>query len=117
MLEKKGDLSENGAYKYAKFELGNVRRELKKINHLLRWGVVTKAKNNLIADFGSSVSLKNDKMEVTYMLVSEHESNPMEKKLSVKSPLGKSIVGKSVGEIVTFQAPAGEVRYEVVKIA
>jgi len=113
----KGDLSENGAYKYAKFELGNVRRELKRINHLLRWGVVTKSSQKLIVEFGSTVSLETGGKKVVYQIVSEHESNPTDKKISVTSPLGKMLIGKSVGQIVKLNAPAGEVIYTITELA
>ena len=55
-----GDLSENGAYKYAKFELGNVRRQLRRVNYLLQWGKIAAKKKTGAVDFGSKVRLKNE---------------------------------------------------------
>lgn len=112
----KGDLSENGAYKYAKFELGKVRRELGRINHLLRYGVVTKSSGSGLVEFGSEVTLEANGKEIIFKIVSEHESNPMEKKISLQSPLGKDLAGKQVGDIIKFQAPAGEIRYTVISV-
>src|SRR3546814_588093 len=51
-----GDLSENGAYKYAKFELGNVRRQLKTINHLVKYGHVQTNTSGGKIGFGSTVT-------------------------------------------------------------
>lgn len=111
-----GDLSENGAYKYAKFELGNVRRELKRINFLLRFGVIKETNNDGTADFGSMIKLKNSDREMNFMLVSEHEADPSQKKLSVDSPYGKAVIGKRVGDMIKVEAPAGVIEFEIIEI-
>lgn len=111
-----GDLSENGAYKYGKFELGRVRRQLKEINHLLRWGVVVKKKNSGVIEFGSMVTLELNQKQLTYTIVTHHESNPIKGKLSQESPLGKALLGSRVGETVRVEAPSGILTYSVIEI-
>jgi len=111
-----GDLSENGAYKYAKFELGNVRRQLRRVNYLLQWGKIAAKKKTGAVDFGSKVRLKNEAGELEFMLVSEHEADPRVGKLSLQSPLGSAVVGKRKGDKVTVMAPAGKMGYEIVEI-
>ncbi len=118
-----GDLSENGAYQYAKFELGNIRRELRRLNHLLEHGQVATIQDHYESiEFGSTFTLENTSLpdgenrEKTYMLVSEHESDPMKNKLSDSSPIGKAVVHKKVGDTVTVITPRGEQTYTVTAI-
>jgi transcription elongation factor GreA len=113
-----GDLSENGAYQYAKFELGSLNRQLRQIEHYLEYGeVVAKSDNTDTAEFGTTVTLAQGEKEITYLLVSLHESNPKEGKLSLESPIGQAIKGKKVGDVVKVTVPAGVIEYTIRKIA
>lgn len=113
-----GDLSENGAYKYAKSELRDIDRKLRQLKIQRRFGYVVKnKKSNGVIDFGSSVTLKNDTHTITFMLVSEFESDPEQKKLSTKSPMGKAVVGKKFGDEVVVETPAGKTEYMIEKVA
>ncbi len=109
-----GDLSENGAYKSAKFELGSIDRELRRLKYLLRSGVITKSSKKDSIDFGSEVTLSDGKKQITFMLVGGYESNPQEKKLSTISPIGKSILGKRKGDTVSVISPSGKTIYKIV---
>lgn len=111
-----GDLSENGAYKYAKFELGKVRRELRRINHLLRYGQVIQKTQTETVDIGITVTLKRGDIQVEYLIVSHHESNPLKGKLSLESPLGQALKDKRVGDTVVLSLPDGEVSHTIVAI-
>ncbi len=98
-----GDLSENAAYHAAKFELGNIDRRLSKLNELIRFGKPTKPHDNKSIQFGHTVDLKSEGEKVNFTLVSSHESNPSENKLSIDSPLGKELLGKKPGEKATLK--------------
>ena len=111
-----GDLSENGAYKYAKFELGSIGRQLRRINHLLSEGVVVQSQQHTSVQFGSQVTLKGPKGTQTVLIVSEHESNPREQKLAMTSPIGAAIMGKSAGDSATVTTPRGAVQYTILMI-
>lgn len=112
-----GDLSENGAYKYAKFELGNIRRELRKISHLLKVGYIPKVSSPTgVVHFGSTVTLTKESESITFMLVSKHESNPSENRISSDSPIGRAVSGKRVGDIFCVSTPKGNVTYTVSQI-
>lgn len=112
-----GDLSENGAYKYAKFELGNVRRMLNTLRHQLSFGqVVEPTKNTTQASFGHIISLKNQKTSLSFQLVSEYESNPALQKISTKSPIGKAVLGKKVGDTILVTHPNGNTEYTLISI-
>ena len=107
-----GDLSENGAYKYAKFEIGDIRRQSSKLKHLLIHGYVeTNTKHSGKIGFGSEVTVKSKKGAYTFTLVSQYESDPQSNKLSEESPLGKAVFGKSSGNKITVTSPSGEMMY------
>lgn len=111
-----GDLSENGAYRYAKFELGSVDRQLRRINHLLSEGAVVQSQQHTMVEFGARVTFKGPKGSQTVLIVSEHESNPTQHKLAMTSPIGAAMMGKVVGDSVSVSTPRGEVQYTIVAI-
>lgn len=117
VAREQGDLSENGAYKYAKFELGSLGRQLRNLSQLLYQGYVQPKQTSSVATFGSTVTISNGKMQTVYMLVTEHESNPMENKLSIVSPIGKALVGKKKGDQVTVEIPNGVVTYTILELS
>lgn len=113
-----GDLSENGAYKYAKFELGSVGRQLREIKHLLDNGQVNDKKTTTnVVDFGSTVTVQQDTKEFTFIIVSAHESDLTKNKLSMDSPLGQALMGKTIGDKMTISAPIGDISYTILKIS
>ncbi len=111
-----GDLSENGAYKYGKFELGKVRRRIGEINKLLRLGVIIQKNTSGIIDFGSVVTLTSNLGKRTFTLVSEHESDPSKGKLSDKSPIGAVVKGKREGDTVVALLPAGPMDFTILQV-
>ncbi|MDQ3008524.1 MAG: GreA/GreB family elongation factor [bacterium] len=111
-----GDLSENGAYQYAKFELGNIRRKIRKLKPLLENGEIIENTPTGVATFGSTITLTNAKTTKKFMLVTKHESNPTENKLSIESPFGQAVVGKKIGDEVEIIAPAGVIRFTVASL-
>lgn len=112
-----GDLSENGAYKYAKMELRDTDRRLRHLQKLLTYGVVVTSARSGVIDFGSRVKIKSDAGEMEFELVSGYESNPQEQKLSVYSPIGKAILGKKAGDAVEVETPSGIKNYAIVSVA
>lgn len=103
-----GDLSENGAYKYAKIEIGNTNRRIREIKQTLHSAVIVQKQiNPTTVNFGCTVTLQQGTRTRTYMLVSQHESDLTHGKLSMESPIGQAILGKSKGDTVTAQTPAG----------
>jgi transcription elongation factor GreA len=113
---EQGDLSENGAYKYAKQELGDIGRQMRHLKYQLLFGYIAPATTGGSIGFGNTVTIRNDEREITFMLVSQFEADPAQKKLSTDSPIGAAVVGKKVGEKITVILPNGEVRYTITKI-
>lgn len=111
-----GDLSENGAYQAARFELGSLDRELKKLTYLVRLGRVKDDKSIDVAHFGSKVTVKLDDKEISFRLVTKHESDLNSGKLSDSSPLGRAVMGKKRGDQSTMQTPNGSKKVTILKV-
>jgi transcription elongation factor GreA len=57
-----------------------------------------------------------DGEEITYTIVGSQESNIFENKISNESPLGRSLIGKNVGETISVATPGGEKTYSVINV-
>lgn len=112
-----GDLSENGLYKAAKFELGNTDRRLRYIDKLLHQATIVSYKKSDSVVIGSTVSIEENGMQHTYKIVGDFEADPLQNKISQRSPIGKALFGKKVGESITLSVPAGEVKYKIVDVS
>ena len=111
-----GDLSENGAYTSARFELGNVDRELRRLEFNLKYGVITGATGTDKVGFGNKVTVEINGKEYTYVLVGTQESDPKKAMISLESPIGIALLGKRVGEKALVVMPDRQIEYLVRKI-
>lgn len=111
-----GDLSENGAYKAARFELSSIDRQLRRLTFQMRFAQIVEPKSNGVIEFGSRVILDDGTKRLTFTLVNSYESNPLQQKLSVNSPIGKAIIGKRVGDVITVTSPSGNITYTIIQI-
>lgn len=118
---EKGDLSENAEYHAAKEEQGHLEAKLSEMESKLANARVMDESDIDIskANILSTVEVMNKKMnkKMKFTLVSEAEANLKEGKLSVSSPIGKALLGKSVGEKTKAQTPAGEIEFEILNIS
>ncbi len=116
----KGDLSENAEYDAAKDAQGLLELKISKLEEVvgnareIDESTIDTSKVSVL----SSVKIKNKKngMEVKYTLVSEEEADLKQNKISVKSPIGKGLLGKKVGEVAQIKAPAGLMEFEIKEI-
>lgn len=109
-----GDLSENGAYKYAKFELGNIGRQLGQLKFLLDHGkVIPKPVHPQQVAFGCTVDVLANEKTVSYLIVSQYESDPKKNKLSMESPIGQALLHRKVGETVVVDIPSGQKSFTI----
>jgi len=115
-----GDLKENAEYHAAREELSFLETKIKQLEDRLgRARVIDQ--NDLPDDkvyILKTVVLKDLKFNDTleYTLVSPAEANFENNKISVASPIGKSLLGRAVGDLVEVQAPAGILKYEILEI-
>lgn len=115
-----GDLSENSEYDDAKNEQSAVETEILDLMAKIRNAEIIKkddSKKNVV-HMGDTVIIKDmdfgDEME--YTLVGSTEADPTEMKISNESPVGAAILGQKVGKTVEVSAPAGILKYKIVKI-
>jgi transcription elongation factor GreA len=111
-----GDLSENGAYTAARFELGNVDRELRRLEFNLKYGKVVESVSHDKVGFGNRVTVEINGKEYVYTLVGTQESDPKKSMISLESPIGAALMGKRVGEVAQVVMPDRQIEYKVKKI-
>jgi transcription elongation factor GreA len=115
-----GDLSENAEYHAARESLALLHEKLAQLYDKLRRAYIVEAEDSPsdAVAMGRKVVLKDlDTGELeTYILVGLGEENYKENKILVTSPLAQAILGKRKGEQVTFRAPMGEIRLEIVDV-
>jgi transcription elongation factor GreA len=117
----KGDLSENAEYDAAKEAQGLLEMRISKLKEVIANARIVDASkiDASKALILSKVKIKNLKnnAEVEYTLVAENEADLKAKKISVESPIGKGLLGKSVGDIADVQTPGGIIQFEILEIA
>ena len=116
-----GDLSENSEYDAARKEQTQLEQEILTIEETLRNARVVQDKqlSKDVIGVGNTISLYDMEFEeeVEYKLVGSIESDPDKGYVSNESPIGKALIGKKVGEIVTINTPGGEIQMKVLKIS
>jgi len=116
-----GDLSENAEYDAAKAAFAENEQRIQDLeDKLTRVEIIDDVNISLDkAYLGARLKLvdldNNEEME--YKLVGPDETNPLEGMISISSPVGKALLGKSVGEEVAIQVPAGALRYKILGIS
>lgn len=117
---EKGDLSENAEYDAAKDAQGLLEMKINELEKVMANARVLDAStlDTSRVTVMSKVTIKNVARgkELTYMLVSETEANLKAQKISVSSPMGKGLLGKSVGDIAKVETPNGVIEFEVMNI-
>jgi transcription elongation factor GreA len=112
-----GDLKENADYTAAREEQGFLEGRIQAIEAQLRVIVVAEAPaGGTRVVHGSRVRVETDGEEVELRIVGATESNPGAGRISAASPVGKALLGRSVGDDAVVSTPGGEVRYRVLAI-
>ncbi len=117
----KGDLSENAEYDAAKEAQGMLEMKISKLEETLAGARLideSQLDTSKILVL-SIVKIKNQTngMEMTYTLVADGEADLASGKISVNSPIGKGLLGKSVGEVAEIQVPNGVMKFEILEIS
>lgn len=107
----KGDLSENFEYHAAKREQARLISRIRFKQRVLNFARVidTSRLDSGIVGLLSQVKITNmaNNLQMTYTIVSPHEANLQEKKISIKSPIAQALIGKKAGDVVEVRVPAG----------
>lgn len=117
----KGDLSENAEYDAAKEAQGLLELKISKLEDVMANArIVDESQfDNSKVLILSQVRLRNvsNKMEFSYTLVAEAEADLPSGKISVNSPIGKGLLGKTFGDIAEIQVPNGMMKLEILEIS
>jgi transcription elongation factor GreA len=117
---EKGDLKENAEYDAAKHAQGLLEAEISKLETIIANAKIIDESqlDTSKALILSTVTLRNTKTgaELRYKLVSPKEADMRGGRISVESPVGKGLLGKSVGDISEVVVPAGKIEFEILEI-
>jgi transcription elongation factor GreA len=117
---EKGDLKENAEYDAAKEAQGLLEAKIKQLESIIATArivdenTIDTSKVSIL----TKVTLTNvvTKKQVTYQIVSEKEADLKLKKISAASPIGRGLLGKTVGETAEIQVPAGKITFKIENI-
>lgn len=118
---EKGDLSENAEYDAAKNAQGMLEMKINDFEKVMATARIISEEelDSSKVTILSNVEIKNVQTGkiVTYKLVSETEADLKNHRISVNSPIGTGLLGKSVGDIAVITTPAGQIKFEVLSIS
>ncbi|MEO6252865.1 MAG: transcription elongation factor GreA [Ferruginibacter sp.] len=117
---EKGDLKENAEYDAAKEAQGMLEAKIKQLEgvlsnaRILDESTIDTSKVSILTKV--TLTNLNTKKKVTYKIVSENEADLKQGKISVTSPIGHSLLGKVIGDVVDVQVPAGTMKFKIENI-
>ena len=116
-----GDLSENAEYDEARNEQAKVEARIQELEALIENAEIIDETTMDVRSIslGSVVKLYDEDFgeEIIYNIVGSNQADPLEKKISDQSPIGRALMGKKAGDSVTVSAPAGELRFKVLEVS
>ena len=116
---EKGDLKENAEYHAAREQQSFVEGRIKDIEGKLSNAQIIDISRMPKSDkviFGTTVIVADNDKEITYKIVGEDEADLKKGKNSVTSPISRSLVGKSEGDLVTIKTPSGDINFEIIEV-
>jgi transcription elongation factor GreA len=118
---EKGDISENAEYDAAKDAQGMLEAKIAILGEKIASArVIDESKiDTSCVQILNKVTIRNKTNNATmqYTIVSEHEANLKEGKISIQTPIAKGLMGKKLGDVVEIQVPSGKMQFEIVDIA
>lgn len=115
-----GDISENSEYEDAKNEQAFIEGRIITLEKMLRNArVINGAEvDTHVVSIGSTIKLKDMEFGdiVEYTIVGSAEADPLDNKISNESPVGRALLGRSIGDVVDVNVPAGLIQYEILDI-
>lgn len=117
---EQGDLSENADYITAKEEQAFLEGRIRELELVLNNAIIIdEIEQNLEeVGIGDRVTIKEEgyEMEETYHMVGPKEADPAKGRISYESPIGKALMGRKVGEVVTAETPMGSLKLKIIRI-
>lgn len=117
---EQGDLSENAEYDAAMDEQRDIETRIEQLEKILKNAEVVDEDevNTDAVSIGCVIKIKDmdTKEEFEYKIDAPTEANPLKGIISYESPVGAALMGKKVKEVVTVEAPAGELKFKILDI-
>ena len=117
---EQGDLSENAEYDAAKDEQRDIEARIEELEKILKNAEVVDEDEVDLGRINIGCQVKildlEYKDELSYKIVGSTEANSLKGKISNESPVGKALMGKKVGDVITVETPAGSFQYQVLEI-
>ena len=115
-----GDLSENSEYDEAKNEQAKVEAQIAELEETIKHVTVISDSEIQTDSVRPGVTVGVLEMEFDeedeFMIVNSHEVDPVARKISDQSPIGKALIGAKVGDVVTVEVPDGTAQFKILKI-
>jgi transcription elongation factor GreA len=113
-----GDLSENAGYQEAKGLVARLDGRIFSLKDRIKNAIIIEsgADSQGRARIGATVTVRVRGKERMYEIVGSQETNPSGGRISHRSPLGSSLIGRAAGERVTIASAAGEIEYEILEV-
>ena len=112
-----GDISENAEYDEAKNEQGMLEGRILVVENMIRNHVIIEeGSESGVISVGTTVDVKDDFGKQTFTIVGPAEVDVTTGRISMESPVGKALLGHSVGDTVDVQSPGGARQIKIVKI-
>jgi len=114
-----GDLSENADYDAAREEQAKIEARIQELEYMLEHAKIIEKTSGDTVNVGTTVTVQyiEDEDEEEYSIVGALEADPFENKISNESPIGKAIMNRRVGDIISVESPNGSYDIKIVKIA
>lgn len=113
-----GDLSENADYDAARSDQAECEARIKELEYMVDHAKIIEGVQEGIAGVGSTIKISyiDDDEEEEYKIVGSLEANPFENRISNESPIGKAVLNKKAGDIVTVESPNGSYDIKILEI-
>ena len=112
-----GDLKENAEYHAAREEQGFLENRIRTMEQTLKVATIVEPEaRGAVVGVGSRLRVEHEGDELELMIVGSSEADPGSGKISNVSPVGRALLGRRVGDVVTVVTPGGDRRYELLAI-
>ncbi len=116
--KEQGDLSENAEYSAAKERQTENEARIAQLEVQIKDSrVVERNVNDDSAQIGSKVGVRTkNHQEMTFEIVGSNEADPVQRRISNESPIGKALIGARAGDMVDVDTPSGKMQYEITSV-
>lgn len=114
-----GDLSENADYDAARNDQAELEARIKELEYMIDHAKIIEGPAVGVVGLGSTIKISyvDDDEEEEYKIVGSLEANPFENRISNESPIGKAVLGKQKGDVVTVESPNGSYDVKILEIS